>query len=141
MLQRTAAPAGQGCMVEFRVQLRLCARARVTNSITPSSTYLASSSFSSTNLSCRSTIKLPSRSHGLLSMSVIDSARDTRVYVDYDVGAPPSRPGDEWVRFVLISDTHSQTTPIPDGDVLLHAGDLTTLGQPDDLNAQVEWLK
>ena len=73
--------------------------------------------------------------------AITGSKRDTRVYVDYDVASPPSVPGPEWVRFVLISDSHSQTTPVPDGDVLLHAGDLTTLGQPDDLQAQVEWLK
>lgn len=69
------------------------------------------------------------------------SRQGTRVYTEYDVASPPRTPGPEWVRFVLISDTHSQTTHIPDGDVLLHAGDLTTLGQPDDLGAQVEWLK
>ncbi|CDR99755.1 uncharacterized protein SPSC_01280 [Sporisorium scitamineum] len=73
--------------------------------------------------------------------AISNSKRDTRVYVDYDVSSPPPTPGAEWVRFVLISDTHSQVTPVPDGDVLLHAGDLTTLGQPDDLKAQVEWLK
>ncbi|GAC93453.1 hypothetical protein PHSY_001018 [Pseudozyma hubeiensis SY62] len=69
------------------------------------------------------------------------SKHDTRVYTEYDVSSPPAVPGPEWVRFVLISDTHSQTTAIPFGDVLLHAGDLTTLGQPDDFSAQVEWLK
>ena len=74
-------------------------------------------------------------------VSVVNSKRGTKVYTQYDVSSPPPVPGPEWVRFVLISDTHSQTTPVPDGDVLLHAGDLTTLGQPDDLKAQVEWLK
>lgn len=74
-------------------------------------------------------------------MSTIDSKQGTKVYTNYDVCSPPPTPGPAWVRFVLISDTHSQITDIPDGDVLLHAGDLTTLGQPDDLEAQVEWLK
>ncbi|SJX62970.1 uncharacterized protein SRS1_13794 [Sporisorium reilianum f. sp. reilianum] len=76
-----------------------------------------------------------------MTSAITDSKRESRVYVEYDVASPPPTPGAEWVRFVLISDTHSQTTPVPDGDVLLHAGDLTTLGQPDDLKAQVEWLK
>lgn len=76
-----------------------------------------------------------------MTSAIPPSKRDTRVYVDYEVSAPPPTPGPEWVRFVLISDTHSQITPIPDGDVLLHAGDLTMLGQPDDLHTQVEWLK
>lgn len=31
----------------------------------------------------------------------------------------------ESTRFVLVSDTHTHTFPVPDGDILLHAGDLT----------------
>lgn len=63
------------------------------------------------------------------------------IHTEYDVANPPAVAGPDWVRFVLISDTHSQTMPIPDGDVLLHAGDLTTLGEVDDMRAQVDWLK
>lgn len=36
---------------------------------------------------------------------------------------PPKKPNT--TRFVLLSDTHTHTFPVPDGDVLLHAGDLT----------------
>lgn len=32
---------------------------------------------------------------------------------------------DGYTRFVLVSDTHTRTFPVPPGDILLHAGDLT----------------
>lgn len=64
---------------------------------------------------------------------------EPRVYTHYTTA--PAAPGGEWVRFVLLSDTHSQTTAVPDGDVLLHAGDLTTLGEPADLERQIAWLE
>ena len=35
----------------------------------------------------------------------------------------------------------SQTPPsLPDGDILLHAGDLAQSGSVEKLNAQTEWL-
>lgn len=41
------------------------------------------------------------------------------------------------MRVVCISDTHSQhnsmTNAIPDGDVLVHAGDFTNTGDPDEV--------
>ena len=45
---------------------------------------------------------------------------------------------DDKVRFLCISDTHtylerSKDYVIPDGDVLLHAGDLTMYGKPDEV--------
>lgn len=45
-----------------------------------------------------------------------------------------------WTRFVCISDTHSKLFEVPDGDVLLHAGDLTTWGHKDDMEKVVDWL-
>lgn len=51
---------------------------------------------------------------------------DAKVYVTWDPKNPPSRPTEPgWTRFICISDTHSRIFPIPEGDVLLHAGDLT----------------
>ncbi|ERS98924.1 hypothetical protein HMPREF1624_04117 [Sporothrix schenckii ATCC 58251] len=45
------------------------------------------------------------------------------------------------IRVVCISDTHDQIVPdIPDGDLLIHAGDLTDHGRPADLQAQLDWL-
>lgn len=49
------------------------------------------------------------------------------------------------VRFVCISDTHAilekhKCMEIPDGDVLLHAGDLTMYGHPDEVHLVNEYL-
>jgi len=44
------------------------------------------------------------------------------------------------IRVVCLSDTHTQTFPIPDGDILIHAGDLTNNGTVSDIQAQVDWL-
>lgn len=48
------------------------------------------------------------------------------VHVSWDLKNPPERPKDgTWTRFVCVSDTHCQIFPVPDGDVFLHAGDLS----------------
>ena len=43
-----------------------------------------------------------------------------------------------------MSDTHSLTshinTPIPDGDVFVHAGDFTRAGQPSEVREFNNWL-
>jgi Icc-related predicted phosphoesterase len=46
------------------------------------------------------------------------------------------------MRLVLISDTHNlhECLSLPDGDVLVHAGDLTTRGSVPELMAATEWL-
>lgn len=44
------------------------------------------------------------------------------------------------VHIVCISDTHNTQPSLPDGDVLLHAGDLTQSGTLDELNTQIAWL-
>lgn len=62
-----------------------------------------------------------------------------RVYREGD-GIVPSHPGRDWTRFVCISDTHSRTFEVPTGDVLLHAGDLSSWGSLSQLMHTVEWL-
>ncbi|KAL1694369.1 Metallo-dependent phosphatase-like protein [Schizophyllum commune] len=63
------------------------------------------------------------------------------VYVEYEPGQPlPPKPGDDWTRFVCISDTHNRSFPVPDGDVLLHSGDLTDLGRLSDFKLTMNWL-
>ncbi|KIY45285.1 Metallo-dependent phosphatase, partial [Fistulina hepatica ATCC 64428] len=52
---------------------------------------------------------------------------------------PPPLPGH--TRFVCISDTHSREPAIPPGDVLIHAGDLTRHGRPEEIQQAVKWLK
>lgn len=51
--------------------------------------------------------------------------------------APRDRPA---IRVVCISDTHDHIVPVPDGDLLIHAGDLTNAGTVDDIQRQVDWL-
>lgn len=53
----------------------------------------------------------------------------------------PPHPGRNWTRFVCISDTHSSLFPVPEGDVLLHAGDLSSWGYPKQLEDTITWLK
>ncbi|KAK5715080.1 hypothetical protein LTR15_010496 [Elasticomyces elasticus] len=52
-----------------------------------------------------------------------------------------TRPGSPPIRIVCISDTHTLIpTHIPDGDLLIHAGDLTKSGTPAELQAQIDLL-
>lgn len=49
------------------------------------------------------------------------------------------------VRFVCISDTHSKihqmTHPIPDGDILIHAGDFTKRGGLNEVEEFAKFLQ
>ena len=48
-------------------------------------------------------------------------------------GLPP-------IHIICISDTHNTTPPLPPGDILVHAGDLTAHGTFDEVHAQLRWL-
>jgi predicted MPP superfamily phosphohydrolase len=50
---------------------------------------------------------------------------------------PKNKPS---IRIVCISDTHTHTPQIPDGDLLIHAGDMTNAGTVKDIQAQLDWL-
>ncbi|OCH93804.1 Metallo-dependent phosphatase [Obba rivulosa] len=50
-----------------------------------------------------------------------------------------SRPS--WTRFVCVSDTHSRIFPVPPGDVLLHAGDLSSWGTLAQLQVTLDWIQ
>ena len=52
----------------------------------------------------------------------------------------PPHPGQGWTRFVCVSDTHSKTFPLPEGDVLIHAGDLCSWGSVKQLKVTMDWL-
>jgi hypothetical protein len=69
------------------------------------------------------------------------STSSARVYDIYDAEDPPSHPGDGWTRFICISDTHSSRFPVPDGDVLLHSGDLSAGGGLHAFRKTIVWLK
>ncbi|KAL2104953.1 hypothetical protein VUR80DRAFT_9265 [Thermomyces stellatus] len=45
------------------------------------------------------------------------------------------------VRVVCISDTHCLNPQVPDGDLLLHTGDMTNNGSFDEIQALLDWLK
>ncbi|KAL8929436.1 MAG: hypothetical protein Q9172_000487 [Xanthocarpia lactea] len=44
------------------------------------------------------------------------------------------------VRLICISDTHNKKTPIPYGDVLIHAGDLASEGTAAEIQDQIDWI-
>jgi predicted phosphohydrolase len=57
------------------------------------------------------------------------------------VHSAPPRPKQPAIRVVCISDTHSlQYKPIPDGDLLIHAGDMTRRGTIQELQEHIDWL-
>jgi len=69
------------------------------------------------------------------------SATSSKVYVEYDPTSPPPHPGKAWTRFICISDTHSSSNfQVPPGDVLLHAGDLSSWGRLEDLQKSLRWI-
>ncbi|KAF8126532.1 Metallo-dependent phosphatase-like protein [Boletus edulis] len=66
---------------------------------------------------------------------------DYAIHVDVEGTQLPPHPGPGWTRFVCISDTHSRTYRVPSGDVLLHGGDLSSMGESLQLVTTIEWLK
>ena len=44
------------------------------------------------------------------------------------------------IRVVCISDTHTNTLSLPNGDLLIHAGDLTNAGTVEEIQKQLDWL-
>jgi hypothetical protein len=79
------------------------------------------------------TISLPRRTRIACRTSVVQLEY-------FDKKGPSPKPGANWTRFVLLSDTHTCTFPVPDGDVLLHSGDLTQMGTLKELETTMEWL-
>ncbi|CAO1636397.1 unnamed protein product [Sympodiomycopsis kandeliae] len=67
------------------------------------------------------------------------SASSDRIWTQYE--EVPTFDADNYVRFVVISDTHgTQPSNVPPGDVLLHNGDLTALGDQNEIKKQLEWI-
>jgi 3',5'-cyclic AMP phosphodiesterase CpdA len=62
------------------------------------------------------------------------------IHTAYETDNPPSKLSNTSLRFVCISDNHGTTMPVPDGDVLLHAGDLTELGRLAEMERVMKWL-
>lgn len=55
---------------------------------------------------------------------------------------PPQPPASDRkkIRIVCISDTHNIQLKPPDGDVLIHAGDMTNAGSHAELKRAIEWI-
>ncbi|KAI0840800.1 Metallo-dependent phosphatase [Hypoxylon sp. FL0890] len=53
----------------------------------------------------------------------------------------PSQLPENAVSVVCISDTHNSQCSLPDGDILIHAGDLTQSGSFEELQATISWLQ
>ncbi|KAK4250626.1 Metallo-dependent phosphatase-like protein [Corynascus novoguineensis] len=53
----------------------------------------------------------------------------------------PAQPLVDPVSVVCVSDTHNSQPPLPAGDVLIHAGDLTQSGSLRELQATLIWLQ
>ncbi|KAF4602946.1 Metallo-dependent phosphatase-like protein [Pleurotus pulmonarius] len=70
------------------------------------------------------------------------TSTDAIVHLEYDPAQIPAKPTQDgsWTRFICISDTHSRTFDVPDGDVLLHSGDLTPTGSVEHFERTMEWL-
>lgn len=55
---------------------------------------------------------------------------------------PPLPPTDSPIRVVCLSDTHTLEWPeVPEGDLLIHAGDLANDGSVREIQAAVDWLR
>jgi 3',5'-cyclic AMP phosphodiesterase CpdA len=50
-------------------------------------------------------------------------------------------PARDAVSVVCVSDTHNYQPRLPDGDILIHAGDLTQSGSAQELEAALAWLR
>lgn len=54
---------------------------------------------------------------------------------------PQPKPPVLALKIVCISDTHClKTSDIPDGDLLVHAGDLANMGSAEEIQTQINWL-
>lgn len=58
------------------------------------------------------------------------------------IRGPPFKPprNKPNIRVVCISDTHTNTLSIPNGDLLIHAGDMTNAGTVEEIQAQLDWM-
>ncbi|PFH46953.1 hypothetical protein AMATHDRAFT_68646 [Amanita thiersii Skay4041] len=65
---------------------------------------------------------------------------DAIVHLEYQYGSELPKPSAAWTRFVCLSDTHNKYCPVPNGDVLLHSGDLTGKGRVPEFKQTMDWL-
>ena len=63
-----------------------------------------------------------------------------QLYTSSWVPMIPAQPLSNPVSVVCVSDTHNCQPVLPDGDILIHTGDLTQSGSYGELQATVDWL-
>lgn len=81
----------------------------------------------------------PSTLYAFLSSPIAFTAR-TIYYTSLSLQRQSPAPAHP-IRIVCLSDTHTQIPEhVPDGDLLIHAGDMCTLGDVTELQAQIHWL-
>ncbi|KAJ6469427.1 Metallo-dependent phosphatase-like protein [Mycena sanguinolenta] len=76
----------------------------------------------------------------LLPHRTLITSSTSVVQLEHSAHGSRSKPGENWTRFVLISDTHTSIFSVPDGDVLVHSGDLTNRGTLQEFEITMEWL-
>ncbi|XP_043223410.1 metallophosphoesterase domain-containing protein 1-like isoform X2 [Amphibalanus amphitrite] len=73
-----------------------------------------------------------------------EELKQSQQVIKINTKIPTKPPGDRKLRFVCMSDTHSLTPhltmPVPDGDVLIHAGDFTKCGRIEEVELFNNWL-
>ncbi|KAJ4488402.1 Metallo-dependent phosphatase [Lentinula aciculospora] len=74
------------------------------------------------------------------------SGQYARVYLEYNHATDIPAKEIGWTRFICLSDTHSTTHwddggRMPRGDILLHAGDLSSWGTVRQLQKTIKWLE
>jgi predicted phosphodiesterase len=72
-----------------------------------------------------------------LSQSI---ARKLRSWTTVPLPFPTTSNTNDMIYVICISDTHNAKPSLPDGDILLHAGDLSQYGLFDEIQAQLDWL-
>jgi predicted phosphodiesterase len=67
-------------------------------------------------------------------------ARKLRSWTVIPLTNTPTSSSNDMICVTCISDTHNTKPSLPDGDILLHAGDLSQYGLFDEIQAQLGWL-
>ena len=74
---------------------------------------------------------------------MVEEGKEKIVKLELEGLIKPGPQKENTIRMVCISDTHGHTTdlqPIPSGDILLHAGDFTNIGEMKDIIKFNEFL-
>jgi hypothetical protein len=83
----------------------------------------------------------PSQIYAFLSSPVAYLARII-YHASLSLQQLPASPKQHSIKVVCLSDTHTQIpAEVPDGDLLIHAGDMGEMGDVEELQRQIDWLR